>query len=228
MTFETLVESSNRIGYQAYNSRELSVYVADLEGPFRSAKAGRNQGDGCRAIPKEASQGWKVSFLYCAVSIDAQNHIECECFELRDYESFNELEIESVKVESIDDSITPLKITRNSLLLSTTIKVKVSGYAEVFDEDNSIGDSEDREYFYMAYADVTFTDAEMEVECEILISFDFDDPEDSTQVVSFKLLNQGHICIDCRDATVCEITEDEMALRALREDKGYPRRIKKE
>jgi len=158
----------------------------------------------------------------------AQTHIECECFELSDYESFNELEIESVKVESIDDSITPLKITRNSLLLSTTIKVKVSGYAEVFDKDNSIWDSVDREYFYMAYADVTFTDTEIEVECEIFITFDFDNPEDFAQVESFKLLNQGNICIDCRDATVCEVTEDEMALRALREDKGYPRRIKKE
>ncbi len=98
-------------------------------------------------------------------------------------------------------------------------------YAEVFDEDNSIWDSVDRKYFYMAYADVTFTDAEIDVEYEILITLDFDNPEDSAQVASFKLLNQGNICIDCRDATVCEITEDDVALRTLREDKGYPRRI---
>ena len=100
-------------------------------------------------------------------------------------------------------------------------------YVEVLDEDNSIGNSVDREYFYMAYVDVTFTDAEIEVEYEILITFDFDNPEDPAQVASFKLLNHGDICIDCRDATDCEITENEVLLRTLRENKGYPRRIKK-
>lgn len=155
---------------------------------------------------------------------DAQLRIECECFELSDYETITELEIETVKIESISDAFTPLKITRDSLWLSTDVKVKVSGHAEVFDEDSSFWDSVDNEYLFTVYAEVNFTDAEVEVECEVLISFDFDDPENTAQVVSFKLLNPGNICIDCRDATVCQISEDEMAMRALREDKGYPRR----
>lgn len=156
---------------------------------------------------------------------DAQLHVECECFELSDYETITELDIETVKIENISDIITPLKITRDSLLLSTDVRVKVSGHAEVFDEDNSIWDSVDREYLYTAYADIDFQDAEVIVECEVLISFDFDNPEDTAQVISFKLLNPGNICIDCSEATVCQITEDEMAIRTLREDKGYPRRI---
>ena len=78
---------------------------------------------------------------------------------------------------------------------------------------------------YKTYADITFTDAKVEVECEVLISFDFDDPEGSAQVVSFKLLNQGNLCIDCNNATICQVGEDEMAIRSLREDKGYSRRI---
>lgn len=164
------------------------------------------------------------SGAYQEIVADAQVRIESECFELSDYETYIELEIESVTIENISDDITPLKITRDSLLLNTTIEIKVSGHAEVFDEDNSIWDSIDGEYVYMAYSDIDFVDAKVEVECEILISFDFDDPEGTAQVASFILLNQGNICIDCRDATAVQVSEDEMAIRALREDKGYPRR----
>ena len=110
------------------------------------------------------------------------------------------------------------------MILSTDIKVNVSGHAEVLDEYNSVWDREDGEYIYVSYADVDFKDAEVVVECEITLSFDFDDLENSSEVVTLKLLNQGNICIDCKDATVTEIDEDEMARRVLREDKGYPRR----
>ena len=163
---------------------------------------------------------------YDEILADAKFHVERECFELEDYETFNELEIESVEIETVSDSFTPLKITRDSILISTNISVKVSGYAEAFDEENSVWDSVDREYVYMSYVDVDFTDAEASVECEIRISFDFDSPEDTAQVVELKLLNQGNICINCPNAEIIEIDDDEMALRVLREDKGYPRRNK--
>ena len=58
----------------------------------------------------------------------------------------------------------------------------------------------------------------------MLLSFDFDSPEDTAQVDSFKLLNQGNICINAKDAIVTEIDEDELTRRVLREDMGYPRR----
>ena len=157
---------------------------------------------------------------YKEIISNAQQKVECECFELDDYENLNELEIESVKVDCVSDNFIPLKIARDSLLLSTNVTIKVSGYAEVFDEENSIWDSVDREYFYMAYADIDFTDAEVEVDCEILISFDFDDPENTAQVMEFRLLNQGNICIDCEGASIREIDEEELSVRALREDKG--------
>lgn len=69
-----------------------------------------------------------------------------------------------------------------------------------------------------------FTDAEAEVDCEILISFDFDDPESTAQVMEFHLLNQGNICINCEGASIREIDEEELSVRTLREDKGCPRR----
>ena len=110
------------------------------------------------------------------------------------------------------------------MLISTEIVAKVSGHAEVFDEENSVWDSEDREYIFSSFADVDFVNAEVTVECEILISFDFDDPESTAQISELKLLNTGNISINCTNATITQIDDDELALRALREDKGYPRR----
>ena len=161
---------------------------------------------------------------YEEIVTDAQSKIECECFELDDYEDFNELDIESITIDSVNDSFIPLKIARDSILISTEIIAKVSGHAEVFDEENSIWDSEDGEYIFASYADVDFINAEAEVECEILISFDFDDPENTAQVCKLKLLNRGNLIIHCPDAIVTQIDSDELALRVLREDKGYPRR----
>lgn len=155
---------------------------------------------------------------------DAQWRIETECFELDCYETMTDLEIESVRVDKVDGNFTPLKITRDSILISTSITAKVTGHAEVFDEYNSVWDSVDHEYAYMSYADIDFTDATVEVECEVCISFDFDNPGDTAQVDSLKLLNRGNICICCEDALISQIDEEEMALRVLREDKGFPRR----
>ena len=42
--------------------------------------------------------------------------------------------------------------------------------------------------------------------------------------LDFHLLNQGNICIDCEGASIREIDEEELSVRVLREDKGYPRR----
>ena len=161
---------------------------------------------------------------YSEMVSDAQSHIECECFELEDYEEIEELDIESINIDHISDLFTPLKISRDSLLISTEIVAKVSGHAEVFDEENSVWDSEDREYIFSSFADVDFVNAEVTVECEILISFDFDDPESTAQISELKLLNTGNISINCTNTTITQIDDDELALRALREDKGYPRR----
>ena len=110
-------------------------------------------------------------------------------------------------------------------MLSAYIKVKVSGNAEVLDENNSVWNRENNEYIYASYADLDFKDAEALVECEITLSYDFDNLENSSEVVKLKLLNQGNISIHCKDVTVTEVSENEMSIRALREDKGYARRL---
>lgn len=147
---------------------------------------------------------------------------QCECYELEDYEIIDELDVSSIIVQSISDIYTPLKITRESVLLKTEVELNIAGEAEIFDEENSIWDSEDRDYIFREYADVTF-DGIARVECEVEIQFDFDELE-SSWVKSFKFTNSGNIVIQCDDIEMDRINEEEMALRCLREDKGLPRK----
>ena len=60
----------------------------------------------------------------------------------------------------------------------------------------------------------------------IFIIFDFDDPKNSAEVDSFKLNSRGNILISNYKEDLLPIDEDEMAIRCLREDKGYSRRYK--
>lgn len=154
---------------------------------------------------------------------DAYLAAQCECYELNDYETIDDLEITNLSVKSISDIFTPLKITRESILLKTETTLEISGEAEVFDEENSAWDSEDREYIFKEYADVKFKGV-AEAECEIQIAFDFDNLE-SSWVRNFKFTNSGNIEIECEDIDSKQIDEDEMAIRCLREDRGLPRKI---
>lgn len=40
----------------------------------------------------------------------------------------------------------------------------------------------------------------------------------------FSTADEKGICIDCEGASIREIDEEELSVRVLREDKGYPRR----
>lgn len=155
---------------------------------------------------------------------DAHLAMQCECYVLRDYETIDDLNITDVFVESISDIFIPLKITRESLLIKTDVSLVVGGETEIFDEENSVWDSEERDYIFKEYADVKFKGT-ADVECEIEIAFDFDELE-SSSVRSFKFTNSGNIEIQCDDIEIQRIDEDEMALRCLREDKGLPRKTK--
>lgn len=161
---------------------------------------------------------------YQEILSEAKFCAECECYELNDYEFSEDLEVDSVEIKCVEDSYVPLQICRDMILIKTVASIKVSGHGEIFDEERSIWDSEDQEYILREYSDIEFTDGIAEVECEVRITFDFDDPESSAQVSSFKFNNRGNIGVDCSSVSIIPIDEDEMALRCLREDKGYSRK----
>lgn len=155
---------------------------------------------------------------------EVQFYVENEAYELDEYELVDDLEIDSIDVESIDDTFDVLRVKRNYILINTVAHLKITGHAEVVDEDRSFWDNEDKAYIFKEYVDVELDKADAEVACEIKISFDFDSPADSADVVSCKLIDSGNIVIHCKNAVTTHISEDEMALRCLREDKGLSRR----
>lgn len=124
---------------------------------------------------------------------DVQFSAECECYGMSDYEFAEDFEADRIEVTSIDDMIVPLKITRSSLLIKTTATISIDGHGIVLDEDSSIWDKEDGAYIYSVYADMSVTDGEAEVECEIELGFDFDDPAGTVQVSRVKLNNRFDI-----------------------------------
>ncbi len=159
---------------------------------------------------------------YDAMIKEADSAVQCECYELKNYETINDIYITNIEVESINNVFTPLNIRRDSVLLRTEVQLKMSGEAEIFDEDNSIWCSEDRDYITKEYADIKF-EGSAEVECEIEIDFDFDNL-DFVSLRSFKLINNGNIEIDCDNIGLKLVDEYEMAIRCLREEKGLPRK----
>jgi len=118
---------------------------------------------------------------------------ECECYDMPEYDFVEEFEADSIKVEGISDMIVPLKIARSSLLIKTTAILSVDGHGIILDSDNSWWDNEDSEYIYKAYANLSVSDGQAEVECEIQLEFDLDNPVDSVQVSHVKLNNRYNI-----------------------------------
>lgn len=130
---------------------------------------------------------------YQEMLAEVQFSAECECYGMSDYEFAEDFEADRIEVTCIDDTIVPLKITRSSLLIKTTATISIDGHGIVLDEDSSIWDKEDGAYIYSVYADMSVTDGEAEVECEIELGFDFDDPAGTVQVSRVKLNNRFNI-----------------------------------
>lgn len=64
---------------------------------------------------------------YTEILSEAQRCAELEDYYLDDYELYEELEIDSVKVVKVEDSFVPLKISRDMILIKTIANVRVAG-----------------------------------------------------------------------------------------------------
>lgn len=144
---------------------------------------------------------------------------DCEAYDISEYETTDDVYVKDVKAKSIYDII-PLKISASSVLFKCTATLKVNGSTRVIDMDNSYYDKEDRTYYYIAYSDIEFENAEGCVECEINLDFSSDSIESS---IDAKIITKFDIDLDLEDAeiTTTACSEDELALEVLREDKGY-------
>ena len=192
-----------------------------------------------------------IRFIYKILEANAQelnqiaeDEFEVETFgtEKYDFEEGTEInKIYSSEVNCDPDIVTALKITHDKIIIKTLASCLVDGEGTVFDEDRSVWDSEDREWVINAYTQIGFKRAIAETECEIQISYDIekignlkfidtlDEKEllhlmaNASQVDYLKLTNFGDIELDL-DPNYIETVplDDDMAHKALLEDKGYP------
>lgn len=170
-------------------------------------------------MQEDIFQGAREDIIECA-----REQLEYECYELNDLEALDDLTIDNIEIKKVSNDYVPLKMTRDKISIIVNIEFIVSGTGEVFDNENSIWDSEDKEYITTEYSDVVFSNGHAEVGSEVGITFDFDRPKETAKVVDFRLNNAGNIIIDSNDVDYTPINEDELAIRDLREDKGYSRK----
>ncbi len=154
---------------------------------------------------------------------DCSTELSGECFELDEYSMTEDLEVNVTAVD-LDEEIIPLEVTRERLLIKTRVAFTASGTGEVFDEKNSVWDSEDRDYIFREYADIQFDSGYGSAECEVEIVYDFDDPINSAELSDVRITEKGNILINTGEANLESIDDYDLAIRALREDKGLPRK----
>lgn len=158
----------------------------------------------------------ELELIFDAVIDDAKKSLELdamfECYNLPGYDFIDGgLDSSVAMVKSISKDFVPLRISRNSLLIQTFAEISVSGSGIILDEEHSCWDSENKDYIFKSYADLSFDDGIAVVDCEFQIDFDFDAPIETATVVKSRICNKGNIDIEVDCVTLYSLNEDEAA-----------------
>lgn len=137
--------------------------------------------------------------LYTKMYEEMENSIhslaESESYIIGDYESLDDIEIDIVEINTIYNYI-PLKITRSSILMKVTVSLSVDGSEIILDENNSCWDKEDGVYLFKSFKNLVFTNGLAEIDCEVLLAYDFDNPLQTVQLEDVTLNN--NYCIELK------------------------------
>lgn len=127
-----------------------------------------------------------------------------EAFCIDEIDTAEEVDIEKISVVDIDDTIVPLEVTQNSVLLQITATLSADGCSEFYDENRSAWDSEDRCYYFCAYTRLKFQNALAEVDCEVRIDFSDVGSLSQVKLASVKLINKWDISLNLDEAETIE------------------------
>lgn len=130
-----------------------------------------------------------------------------ECYDFPEYEFEDDFEVDHIEVLNVSDLFVPLRITRSSLLIKVDATLLVDGHGVVFDADNSVWDKEDGVYIFKEYADLSISQGEADIECEILLEFDFDEPASTVQVSNVKINAAFNIDVEGGEVDLSPIDE---------------------
>lgn len=127
---------------------------------------------------------------------------ECESYEISGFELIDDVEIDSIEVNEISDDVVPLKISESSILVRAYATLSISGRSTLLDESRSYWDNEDKKYVIAEYSDISFDNGAAEVECELSITFDPENPIDSASVESVNLNVKYNIEVDVDETDI--------------------------
>lgn len=145
-----------------------------------------------------------ISKMDLEIRSEIENAALREAFCIEEIDVAEDVEVDSISVVAIDEEIVPLDVTSHSALLQITTVLSATGYADVFDENRSVWDSEDQCYYFCAYTHLDFRNATANVDCEISIEFSDDGSLSNIKLASVKLLNKWDISLNLDEAEVEE------------------------
>lgn len=112
--------------------------------------------------------------VYSDVSAYIRNKATLDIwFEINDYDCQEEIEIETVRLENIDNNrVVPLRLSDSILTLQVELDIAVDGSTTIADYDNSVWDHEDKCYIFTSFSLMEFKNATGQVTAEIQIRLD--------------------------------------------------------
>ncbi|RKI22840.1 hypothetical protein D7V82_17835 [bacterium 1xD8-6] len=126
--------------------------------------------------------------MYQEMENSIHSLVESESYTIGDYEILDDVEIDIVEISEIYNYI-PLKITHSSILMKVTVSLSVDGSGIILNEDNSYWDDEDGVYLFKSFENLVFTNGLAEIDCEVLLTYDFDNPLETVQLEDVTLNN---------------------------------------
>ena len=97
-------------------------------------------------------------------------------FELMEYDPIDFVEVHNVIVTKMYDDIVPLRITQTEAVIKFSAEISVAGTATVVDDDNTFYDPESDTILFLALATAHFKNAPADIDVEIKMLFDSDNP----------------------------------------------------
>lgn len=119
-----------------------------------------------------------------------------------DYGTVDEVEIDSIDILELKDDFLLLRITEETVLVQCYATITADGTAIMFDEENSVYDSETHRYILTHYNTISFNNAIAEIDCEVEIKTN---SKDSVEIGKVRINVPYHdIMLNLDDAQIKE------------------------
>ena len=198
------------------NKPEAKVLVVSSDSDWKNTLMGNDQIELVNTLKDAMAFMWQqlgdkkefVAQIWSAaipkIMAEISNVAEQEAFSVNNIFELQDIEITKIHTTSMVGSMTPLEISKNSVLVHVSASLSVDGVAEYFDENRSQWDKEDQCYYYLAFTRMYFEDASAEIDCEVRLGFPSDGSMNPIEINDIRITNKWDICLDVSEAEIRE------------------------